>query len=101
MTYREFFLAYARILGLNSMPTTPQWIVTLRRSETGWWLRKRIRKMRGREQPGKWSSQFRFNPSQYSIEHAKDTLGYSPKVDFFEGLRRTEDWLRENNFLNS
>lgn len=101
VTYREFFLAYARMLGLNSMPTTPQWIVTLKRSETGWWLRKRIRKMRGREQPGKWSSQFRFNPSQYSIEHAKDTLGYSPKVDFFEGLRRTEDWLRENNFLNS
>jgi len=32
-----------------------------------------------------------------SIEKAKNTLGYEPKVDIDEGLRRTIDWYRRNS----
>jgi nucleoside-diphosphate-sugar epimerase len=30
----------------------------------------------------------------YSIEKAKNLLGYQPKMSLEEGLRRSEDWLR-------
>jgi dTDP-glucose 4,6-dehydratase len=30
-----------------------------------------------------------------SVEKARDILGYEPKVDLDEGLRRTIDWYRE------
>ncbi|MCX6399789.1 MAG: NAD-dependent epimerase/dehydratase family protein [Propionibacteriales bacterium] len=35
----------------------------------------------------------------YSIEKARRVLGYSPQVDLVEGMRRTEDWLRERGDL--
>ena len=33
--------------------------------------------------------------SYADISAARETLGYEPKVDFLEGLRRTVDWYRE------
>ncbi|NIO20024.1 MAG: NAD-dependent epimerase/dehydratase family protein [Candidatus Aenigmarchaeota archaeon] len=34
-----------------------------------------------------------------SIEKAKRELGYKPKVDLLEGVRRTVAWYRRNNYL--
>ncbi len=35
--------------------------------------------------------------SYADISSARETLGYAPKVDFLEGLRRTVDWYREQH----
>jgi nucleoside-diphosphate-sugar epimerase len=36
-----------------------------------------------------------------SMEKARRVLGYAPKVDLAEGMRRTELWLREQGLLAS
>ena len=74
VTYRDFFLAYARMLSLDRIQSRPQWVVNFKKSKIRFWLRRLFRWLRGRPQPGPWSSQFRFNRSQYSIQHAKDIL---------------------------
>lgn len=35
----------------------------------------------------------------YSIEKARRVLGYEPRVDLAEGMRRTEAWLREQQLI--
>jgi UDP-glucose 4-epimerase len=35
--------------------------------------------------------------SYADISAAQEALGYDPKVDFLEGLRRTVDWYREQH----
>lgn len=35
----------------------------------------------------------------FSIDRAKEELGYEPRVGLAEGLRRTADWYRENDYL--
>ena len=39
------------------------------------------------------------HPGTYSIEKARDLLGWSPQVDLGEGMRRTETWLRAQGLL--
>jgi nucleoside-diphosphate-sugar epimerase len=34
--------------------------------------------------------------SQADITEARKVLGYDPKIDFEEGLRRTWDWYYQN-----
>jgi nucleoside-diphosphate-sugar epimerase len=36
----------------------------------------------------------------YSIAKARRVLGFEPEVDLAEGMRRTEDWLREQGMLS-
>ena len=95
VTYREFYLAYARMSGLSRLPTVPAWIACLGRLGPATLLRRLL----GRPPIGPWSLHFRFNPSRFSIEHARRVLGYRPAVDFAEGMRRTEAWLREGGYL--
>jgi nucleoside-diphosphate-sugar epimerase len=37
----------------------------------------------------------------YSIEKARRVLGFEPKVDLAEGMRRTEAWLRAHGFIRA
>jgi 2-alkyl-3-oxoalkanoate reductase len=95
VTYREFYLAYARMLGLTSLPTVPPVAAGLARFGPAQWARRLL----GRPPAGPWSLHFRFNPSQFSVAKAKRLLGYKPRVSFEEGMRRTEKWLRENGYI--
>lgn len=36
-------------------------------------------------------------PHPVSTEKAKKLLGFKPEVDYEEGMRRTENWIRQNN----
>jgi nucleoside-diphosphate-sugar epimerase len=36
---------------------------------------------------------------RYSIDKARRVLGYEPKVDLEEGMRRCEEWLRAEGLL--
>ncbi len=95
VTYREFYLAYTRMLGLDSLPTVPGWFALLARSAPATWVRRVL----GRPSVGPWSLHFRRNPSQFSIAKAARVLGYAPQIDFAEGMRRTEAWLRREGYL--
>lgn len=95
VTYREFYLAYARMLGLDSLPTIPGIIAQAARLGPA----QSLRRLTGRPAAGPWSVHFRFNPSRFSVAKAKRLLGYKPKVTFEEGMRRTEKWLRESGHI--
>ena len=90
VTYRHFYLAYAKMLGIDALPTLPGIVATLARLGPANLLRRVAR----RPTAGAWSLHFRFNPSQFSVAKAKRLLGYEPEIDFEEGMRRTEAWLR-------
>ncbi|MBM4459424.1 MAG: NAD-dependent epimerase/dehydratase family protein [Chloroflexi bacterium] len=90
VTYREFYLAYARMLGLESLPTVPAWLALLARTAPA----NLLRRLLGRPPIGPWSLHLRRNPSQFSVMKAQRLLGYTVQVDFAEGMRRTEAWLR-------
>jgi nucleoside-diphosphate-sugar epimerase len=95
VTYREFYLAYARMLGRETLPTLPAWTAGLARS----WPATLARRLAGRQTVGPWSMHFRRNPSRFSVKRAMEVLGYVPRIDFTEGMRRTEMWLRSAGYL--
>jgi nucleoside-diphosphate-sugar epimerase len=95
VTYREFYLAYATMLGKKSLPTLPAWSVTLTRLPPARWLRRVL----GKPSIGPWSRHFRRNPSRFSVAKAQRVLGYAPAIDLLEGMRRTEAWLRSTGYL--
>jgi nucleoside-diphosphate-sugar epimerase len=95
VTYREFYGRYAAMLGRERLPVYPAWLARGAVSPPGRWLRRLL----GRPVPGPWSYHFRFNPSHFSIAKAQRLLGYAPRVDLDEGMRRTERWLREQGFI--
>ena len=95
VTFREFYLAYARMLGKDSLPAVPNWFATLARTAPARLARRSL----GRPAVGPWSLHFRRNPSQFSVAKAKRMLGYAPAVDFAEGMRRTEAWLRAAGYV--
>jgi nucleoside-diphosphate-sugar epimerase len=96
VTFREFYLAYARMLGKERLPTVPGWFATLARTTPAGLARRLL----GRPAIGPWSLHFRRNPSQFSVAKAGRLLGYAPAVDFAEGMRRTEAWLRAAGYLS-
>ena len=96
VTFREFYLAYAAMLGKTSLPTAPGWFAALARTPPA----RLARRLLGRPAVGPWSLHFRRNPSQFSVAKAQRVLGYAPTVDFTEGMRRTEAWLRSAGYLS-
>jgi sterol-4alpha-carboxylate 3-dehydrogenase (decarboxylating) len=40
------------------------------------------------------------NQHKVSIEKAKNLLGYNPKVDFQEGIKKVEIWLKNENYIS-
>lgn len=95
VTYRQFYQRYAAMLGQERLPTWPAWMA--RGAVT--WPANLLRRLMGRQPAGRWSYHFRFNPSRFSIEKAQRLLGYGPQVDFDEGMRRTEAWLRDAGYV--
>jgi nucleoside-diphosphate-sugar epimerase len=95
VTYREFYMAYAAMLGRTSLPTVPGWFARLARTQPA----NVARRMTGRQPIGRWSLHFRCNPSRFSVDRAKRVLGYQPRVSFEDGMRRTESWLRSAGHL--
>lgn len=95
VTYRQFYLRYAAMLGRKSLPTAPAWVA--RGTATG--PGAAARRLLGRPTVGPWSYHFRFNPSRFSIAKAQRLLGYQPQVDFDEGMRCTEAWLRQAGYI--
>jgi nucleoside-diphosphate-sugar epimerase len=95
ITYREFYLRYAAMLGKQTLPSVPAWLARGAMSPPG----KALRRLSGRPAVGPWSYHFRFNPSRFSIDKARRLLQYEPRIGFSEGMRRTETWLQISGYL--
>jgi 2-alkyl-3-oxoalkanoate reductase len=96
VTYREFYSAYALMMGIDNLGSVPEWRIRFGRTRIASFLRLLL----GRPATDPWTYHFRFNHSQISNDKAKQILGFVPEIDFAEGIHRTELWLKKNGFLN-
>jgi nucleoside-diphosphate-sugar epimerase len=88
----EFFAHHWRWLGKRGSPRTVPKRVAIALAEAG----ASVARLFGRPtELGRGSVELLGRPATYSIEKARRLLGYSPKVDLAEGMRRSEAWARE------
>ena len=91
----DFFAHYARMLGKSGVRTLPTPVARSIAAAGG-----RIEKALGRDTEMSGASiDYIAKRGSYSIEKARRILGYEPKVDLEEGMRRCEEWLRAEGIL--
>jgi nucleoside-diphosphate-sugar epimerase len=94
----EFFGHHWRWLGKQGSPPSLPKGLAIALAQGG----ARIAQMLGRPtELGRGSVELLARPATYSIEKARRMLGYSPRVDLAEGMRRTEAWAREQGVIGS
>ena len=92
---REFFGHYYRMLGKGEPRTLPTLAAVGLAA-----LPEAAARIGGTQtEYNRTSMRYFARPGTYSIEKARRLLGYAPKVDLDEGMRRTEAWLREQGLL--
>ena len=93
--WKDFFGYYARMAGKPKIQSVPEWLgkaIALGMEVTS--------KMSGR--PPKITREaigFLTCKARFSVEKAERELGYSPRFSLEEGMKRTEQWLREAGYL--
>ncbi|MBI5030078.1 MAG: NAD-dependent epimerase/dehydratase family protein [Chloroflexi bacterium] len=95
VTWREFYGAYARMAGVSKINSMPRWFALL--AATGFGALARWEGYPPRVDRA--SVEFYSHRVVYDIEKSKRLLGYAPKISFEEGMRRTEEWLRNEQML--
>ena len=96
ITTLEFFGRYAQMLGQKKVRTAPAPLI-----EAFAFAAERFAKLRG-TQPSVSREAIRYVSRQavYPNTRARELLGWEPRVDFDEGMRRTELWLRAERLLD-
>jgi nucleoside-diphosphate-sugar epimerase len=94
MEVRDFFQHYARMLGKDRVPVAPTPVVLAIAA-----VASRIPALSGDGEVTTDAVRYIARRGGYSIEKARRVLGYEPKVDLDEGMRRSEQWLREEGLL--
>ncbi len=95
VTWKTFFEAYGRMVGVTSFPSAPYSVAY------AFALFKEIKsKLTGKRTSinREVVKTFRSHNS-FSNAKARRILGWEPAIDFEEGMRRTEAWLREQGYL--
>ncbi|MCP4167051.1 MAG: NAD-dependent epimerase/dehydratase family protein [Chloroflexi bacterium] len=95
VTWRQFFEAYGLMLGKTSFSSAPRsaaYLFALFNEAKGK-IRGRPSSM-NREVVKTFSSR-----NSFSNKKAREILGWTPAIDFDEGMRRTEVWLRDKGYL--
>jgi nucleoside-diphosphate-sugar epimerase len=91
----DFFGHYARMLGKPRPRAVPTPVARTIAMAGG-----RIEKALGRDtEMSAASVDYVAKRGGYSIEKARRVLGYEPKVDLEQGMRRCEEWLRSEGLL--
>lgn len=90
----EFFGHYARMLGMDAVPTVPA--AALRAMAAASSLATRA--LRQESELNAAAVDYFLRRGTYSIARARG-LGYAPRVDLADGMARTERWLREQSLL--
>lgn len=92
---KEFFGHYYRMLGRRGPVCLPTPIAVAAARAAG-----SPERLRGRRTELNAASMlYLARPGGYSIEKARRLLGYEPRIDLDEGMRRTESWLREQRLV--
>jgi nucleoside-diphosphate-sugar epimerase len=95
VTWKEFFGYYAQMAGKRNIRSVPQWlakVIALGMEITS--------KFSGR--PPKITREairFLTHRARFSIKKAVHELGYQPRFSLEEGMKLTEQWLREVGYL--
>lgn len=90
VTLGEFLGAYMAMIPTRRALRLPGWLVQMAAALIDPFLRDRSYRYVAHQLIGR---------GQVSNRHAKQRLGWRPRVSLEEGLRRTELWLRERNIL--
>ncbi|HEY6293287.1 MAG TPA: NAD-dependent epimerase/dehydratase family protein [Terriglobia bacterium] len=93
-SWREFFSAYARLAGRDKLPSVPLGVaklVLLGRNLMG--------RFKGRSPTSLRALAFLTGSAVFRETRLEQTLGYHPKINLEEGMRRTEAWFRETGLL--
>lgn len=95
VTTREFFGHYFRMLDRRGPLCVPTPVAVAAARVAG-----AAERLRGNPtEINATSMRYFARTGGYSIDKARRLLGYDPKVDLDEGMRRTEAWLREQRLL--
>lgn len=94
--WRDYFGAFGQMLGVYAFPSVPFALA---------WLLAGFYEFKGRLTGQKPSLnrelvKFLHSDSSFSNHKARALLGWRPQVDFTEGMRRTELWLRAEGYLD-
>jgi nucleoside-diphosphate-sugar epimerase len=96
VTWREFYSAYARMLGgkrLFGMPRTAALVLTM--------PFEMLARLNGYPpRLARSSVEFYSHRVVFDIEKSSRLLGYAPRVSFEEGMRRTREWLIRENMID-
>lgn len=95
VTTREFFGHYSRMLGKRPPPGLPTPVVVALAGAQS--TAARLRRAPTEQTPA--TVRYLARRGTYSIAKARRVLGYAPRVDLAEGMRRTEAWLRAHGHL--
>ncbi len=97
VTWREFYGAYAQMLGGKRLRAMPDWFALS--VATAFEL---IAKFDGYPpRVARASVNFYAHRVVFGIEKSKQLLGYAPKISFEEGMQRTGQWLRNSGRLET
>jgi nucleoside-diphosphate-sugar epimerase len=88
---RDFFVRYARMLGRRRVPAAPTGFVTAMASA--------VQRISSDSEVTPAAARYLARTGSYSIEKARSRLGYEPRVDLDEGMRRSEEWLQAEGIL--
>ena len=91
----DFFAYYSHMLGVDPPRSVPYPVV--RAVARGMDAIARARGGRSEITPA--AIDYSMRRGTYSIARARAELGYEPRVDLDEGMRRTEAWLRQEGIL--
>jgi nucleoside-diphosphate-sugar epimerase len=98
ITWRQYVNRMAEITGLPA----PRIVIPHRLAYFGGWLMETTYSalhIQSRPLLTRMFAELFSTHQGFSIEKARRELGYTPKVDFAEGMRRVEAWLRETNVI--
>ncbi len=97
VTWREFYGAYARMLGGKKLKRVPRLPALLIASAF------ELLALINRYPPRIALSSIHFYSHRvvFDISNATQILGYTPRVSFLEGMRRTQEWLMVNGHLDN
>lgn len=95
VTWREFYGAYAKMLGISKVNAMPRWFPLFVAT-----VSERLAKLNGYPpRVARSSVEFYSHRVVFDIEKSKRLLGYEPKISFEEGMTRTAEWLRSEKIL--
>lgn len=97
VTCAEFFGHYARMLGKPPPRVAPTGVALVLAEVLSAFERLRGR----RSELNRETVLYLTRPGGYSNAKARRLLGWRPTVDLAEGMRRTEQWLRERGLLGT